>query len=184
MTIPGPENKVEPIRYPTVCYFIGLYLIISIIIAASIIVIIHLNFMSVYLNASVMRIYALCGAFGMLGAAVASIRKYYRYLITYSTSKYTGHAVLPMDWSLGWVYYYLTRPILGAILGALTYLLSFIGFQILSESPISQISTKGRYFLFALAFMSGFSVSDVLDRLSAVSKQLFDAKSNINLKGD
>lgn len=182
MTIPGSENNAEPIRYPTVCYFIGMYLIICIIIAASIII--NLNFMPDYLNTSIIRIYVLFGAFGMLGATVASIRKYYRYLITYSTLKYAGHTVMQMDWSLGWVYYYLTRPILGAILGAVTYLLSFIGFQILAESPIMKISTKGKYFLFALAFLSGFSVSDVLDRLSAVSRQLFDAKSNINIKGD
>ncbi|MEE9910557.1 MAG: hypothetical protein K4571_02435 [Deltaproteobacteria bacterium] len=183
MIIAEPESDVKPIKYPMVCYFIGLYLILCIIIAASIIVTISLNFMPDYLNISVIRIYVLFGSFGMLGATVASIRKYYRYLITYSTSKYTGHAVMQMDWSLGWVYYYLTRPILGAILGAVTYLLSFIGFQILAESPIMKISTKGKYFLFALAFLSGFSVSDVLDRLSAVSRQLFDAKS-ISTKGD
>jgi hypothetical protein len=73
---------------------------------------------------------------------------------------------------------------LGAILGAVIYLISFIGFHILAESPLMQISTKGKYFLFAFAFLSGFSVSDVLDRLSSVSKQLFEAKSNINIKGD
>ena len=74
---------------------------------------------------------------------------------------------------MGWLYYYLTRPVLGAILGALTFTLSYVGFHVLSSVRTDQVSNEGKNLLFAVAFVSGFSVSHVLDRLEAVSRQIF-----------
>ncbi len=110
---------------------------------------------------------------------MASIRKYYKYLISHSTALINNKECVPMDWSLGWVYYYLTRPILGAVLGAITFTLSFIGFQILSDAQQIEISGKGKNLLFALAFVSGFSVSHVLDRVEAISRQIFKSSSDV-----
>jgi hypothetical protein len=118
----------------------------------------------------------MCGAFGMLGAAVAAIRKYYRTLITESTARAANRPVTPSVWDFGWMFYYLTRPLLGSILGSLTYTLSFVGFQVLATSTDIQISSNGKYLLYALSFMAGFSVSQALDRLNALAKQVFHSE--------
>lgn len=149
------------------------------LIAVCAIISIYLNIFECLAKTSILRTHILCGAFGMLGASVASIRKYYKYLISHSTSIIKNSEVSPMDWSLGWVYYYVTRPILGSILGAITFTLSFTGFQILSNVQQIEISSKGKNLIFAIAFVSGFSVSHVLDRLEAISKQIFKSSSDV-----
>jgi len=167
------KKKKEDQEYPIACYVVGILLIVYLFISVSVILAVYLNYCDILAHSDLLRSHVICGAFGMLGAAIASIRKYYKYLITYSTAKASGRSVQPMDWSFGWVYYYLTRPILGSALGALAYLLSFIGFHILADSPSLDISNKGEYILFAVSFVSGFSVSHVLDRVEAVAKQIF-----------
>jgi glucose uptake protein GlcU len=124
----------------------------------------------------------MCAGFGMVGATIAAIRKYYSKLISESTAKATGNVKPPLDWGLGWIYYYMSRPILGAILGALSYTLSFVGVLILTNGRDIVISNEGRFLLNALAFVSGFAVSQVLDRLGAVSKQIFRASTNSDNK--
>jgi hypothetical protein len=171
----GLKKSKEDQEYPVACYVVGIFLIVYLIISVCVILIVYLKYRNILVDSYLLRSHVICGAFGMLGAAIASIRKYYQYLITYSTARAIGRSVQPMDWSLGWIYYYLTRPILGAALGALTYLLSFIGFHVLIDSPSLDISYKGKYFLYAVAFVSGFSVSHVLDRVDAVAKQIFQA---------
>lgn len=171
----GIEKRKEDQEYPIACYVVGTLLVVYLFIGVSVILAVHLNYSTVLAHSDLLRSHVICGAFGMLGAAIASIRKYYQYLITYSAAKASGQSVQPMDWSLGWVYYYLTRPILGSALGALAYLLSFIGFHVLADSPSLDISNKGKYVLFAVAFISGFSVSHVLDRVEAVAKQIFQS---------
>ena len=171
----GIDKRKEDQEYPIACYVVGILLIVYLFIGVSVILTVYLNYSNVLAHSDLLRSHVICGAFGMLGAAIASIRKYYQYLITYSTAKASGRSVQPMDWSLGWVYYYLTRPILGSVLGALAYLLSFIGFHVLADSPSLDISNKGKYILFTVAFVSGFSVSHVLDRVEAVAKQIFQA---------
>ncbi|MDO8446924.1 MAG: hypothetical protein Q7T53_12655 [Deltaproteobacteria bacterium] len=166
-------------KYPLACYIVGLSLVGYLSIAVIVILIVHLNMVIYLAKASVLRTHILCGAFGMLGASMASIRKYYKYLISHSTALINNKECVPMDWSLGWVYYYLTRPILGAVLGAITFTLSFIGFQILSDAQQIEISGKGKNLLFALAFVSGFSVSHVLDRVDAISRQIFKSSSDV-----
>lgn len=183
MTKPDTKNNAEDIKIPGICYVVGAFLIAYLLVAACIIIFVHLNFFETLGITSFLRAHILCGAFGMLGATLSSIRKYYKYLITHSTSIMTGAFVPPMDWSLGWVYYYISRPLLGSILGALTFLLSFIGFQVLAEPTLLDISSKGKYLLFTLAFLTGFSVSHVLDRLEAISKQIFQATTSSHKGG-
>jgi len=113
----------------------------------------------------------------MLGASVASIRKYYKTLISDSTSRALGNDSKQSSWEFGWVFYYLTRPILGGILGALAYTLAFIGFQILSGPQITTISHQGNMLLYAVSLVSGYAVSDVLDRFKLIAKQLFSQRT-------
>jgi hypothetical protein len=55
--------------------------------------------------------------------------------------------------------------------------MSFVGLSVLATPSKIAISDDGRYLLYALAFLSGFAVSEVLDRLNSVAKEVF--KSNI-----
>ena len=52
------------------------------------------------------------------GATLATMRKYYGVLIADAVRD--GH--VQSVWSVGWVYYYLTRPLLGSVLGGLSNL--------------------------------------------------------------
>lgn len=113
----------------------------------------------------------------MLGATVAAMRKYYNVLITDVTEVPGGGFKTYSNWSIGWVYYYATRPVLGFILGALTFTLSFIGVQVLAKPADVDISKEGRYLLFGIAFLSGFAVSHVLNRLEALAREIFKSKS-------
>jgi hypothetical protein len=53
------------------------------------------------------------------------------------------------------------------------YYIALVMRMSITEPVGTQISTKGRYVIYGLSFMSGFAVSHVLDRLNAVSKQVF-----------
>lgn len=180
MSTTEEKNDRVIAAYPKSCYFVGVSLVIYLLFAVLAILFIHLNLLPVLTIETLLRMHLMCGAFGMLGASVASIRKYYKVLITEATEKQSGKTVQKTDWSLGWVYYYLTRPLLGTVLGALSFTLSFIGFHVLANQPTIEISANGRYALFALAVVSGFSVSHVLDRLEEVSRQIFQSASRSN----
>jgi len=172
------QGELTRIRRPKACYVVGCVLVLFVFIAIILIIAVHLNIVERLTTSLMLRTHIMCGAFGMLGAAVAAIRKYYRTLITESTATAEGHATPPVIWDLGWIFYYMTRPLLGAILGALSFTLSFVGFQVLATQPDIQISEEGRYLLLALAFVSGFAVSQVLDRLNSVAKEMFKANKD------
>lgn|GEM_PF-1138084 len=169
----GMSVQKHPHGYTTGCYVVGIALVAYVFLALLIILITHLDLVPGLVTRDLLRTHVLCAGFGMLGASTASIRRYYRVLITESTARISGRVEAPSDWTLGWIYYYLTRPVLGAILGALSFTLSYVGFHVLSSVRTDQVSVEGKNLLFAVAFVSGFSVSHVLDRLEAVSKQLF-----------
>ena len=158
------------------CHCVGMGLIVYLGLAATIIACVHLNFLPILAKMQLFRSHVMCGGFGMLGAAIAAIRKYYRTLITESTAKSVNQPLPPSVWDFGWNFYYLTRPLLGSILGSLTYTLSFVGFQVLATSPDVQISSKGKYLIYALSLVAGYSVSQALDRLSAVAKRVFQSE--------
>lgn len=153
---------------PWVCYFVGICMLIYLLLAGVTIVAIHTNCFPSLEQFQLLRAHFMCAGFGMLGAALAATRKYYRALITETTESGTS-----LSWDFGWVFYYVTRPILGSILGALSYMLSYIGFSVLAGPTAQQISTEGRFALYSLALISGFSVSQVLDRLKLTAKQFF-----------
>jgi hypothetical protein len=179
-----PVNSIEqrsaPIHsFPKPCYAVGVALIVYLVTAIAAILVIHLDALSFLAGSRLLRAHSMCAAFGMLGATVAAIRKYYRTLITQTTARAAGQPVPPNDWTFGWLYYYLTRPLLGGVLGALVYTLSFVGIQILVSPKQIAISSEGRYLLFGLSFLSGFAVSHVLDALEALARKLFRARDDV-----
>lgn len=173
--IPTPRITTQ-ITFPPACRFVGISLVLYACAAIALIIVTHLDLLASLAAAQVLRAHVLCAGFGMLGAATAAIRKFYSTLITDTTAQLEGRSSRPSDWSFGWCYYYLTRPLLGAILGALTFLLSLIGFHVLASRPDVPISEQGRYLLYAVAFLSGFSVSNVLTRLESIAKNAFEHK--------
>jgi hypothetical protein len=96
----GIEKRKEDQEYPIACYVVGTLLVVYLFIGVSVILAVHLNYSKVLAHSDLLRSHIICGAFGMVGAAIASIRKYYQYLITYSSTKTTGRSNKPMDWSL------------------------------------------------------------------------------------
>jgi hypothetical protein len=177
MAIDTAVDKTTKIKHPpVVCYWIGISLVVYLIASLFLIVSIHINLLVQLTNFQLLRAHLMCGSFGMLGAAMAATRKFYHFLITESVNKTNETYVPKIIWDFGWTFYYVTRPILGGILGSLSYTLSFVGVNILTSSGDGLISKQGHYLLYGLAFISGFSVSQVLDRLNAVAKQVFKSR--------
>jgi hypothetical protein len=185
-------SSVAPVasRPPKACYLVGGVLLVYLALAVTFVLVVHANVVEWLSGTWLLRAHAMCAGFGMMGSSIASMRKYYRALITDSVNSRSGNKVQTAFWDFGWVYYYLTRPLVGGVLGALSFTLSFVGFQALAKPSEMEISNQGRYLLFALAFVAGFSVSHVLDRLNSVSKQIFKADapdigiSPANYKGE
>ena len=169
-----PSDNRTDLTHPRRCYFIGAYILLALITSAAAIGFVHANVVPI--PTQLLRAHLMCGLFGTVGASIAAIRKYYRALITEATAHAAGQAPHPLNWSWGWTFYYLSRPILGGVLGALTYTLSFVGVSVLTEPVGTQISDEGRYLLYGLSFMSGFAVSHVLDRLNTISKRVFKSE--------
>lgn len=161
-------------KHSTSCYLIGVLLLGYLAFSIISIIAIHLNEIPFLHRSHLLRTSALCSAFGMLGSSMASIRKYYRVLITESNSNSTSQLGEDNRWGFGWTFYYLTRPILGATLGGLAFILVFVGFRVLSTSPVNMISSQGNMMLYVVSLLAGYAVSQVLDRLSDVATQVFD----------
>jgi len=168
---------MEEGKNPWQGYFIGLLLFCYLIVGAGAAISIHLNYFNVTKASTLLRNHLFCASFGFTGATIALIRKYYKAWITRSAAILTESNPPFQDWSFGWIYYYIVRPWLGATLGAFVFMLSLIGFNVLqSADKVTMMSEEGKMLLFALAFLTGYSVSDVLDRLSDTSEQLFKKK--------
>jgi hypothetical protein len=170
----GAENMT---KHPASCYFIGVLLPLYLAIAMAIGVAMHLGWPRLLCESHLLKVHVMCALFGMVGASVAAIRKYYQVLISEATGLSRGKPSTT-NWDWGWIYYYATRPLLGSVLGALSCTLSYVGVQVLAKPSDIEFSNHGRYLLFAIALVSGFSVSHVLDRLNAVSKQVFRGSSS------
>lgn len=164
-------------EYPRACYFIGLSLVFYMLCTLGLMIVIHIGGLPFAREHTLLRIHVMAGLFGALGAAISAVRKYYHALITASTARASGRPLVLIDWSLGWVYYYLTRPLLGGVLGALSFTLTYVGFNILKGPALTEISGQGRYLIYGLAFLAGFSVGHALDRLDALAKEMFQTSS-------
>jgi glycerol uptake facilitator-like aquaporin len=121
---------IPQLHYPRCCYFLGAYILLALITSSLGIGMVHTGVTPIH--SPLMRAHVMCGLFGAVGASIAAIRKYYRALITEATAYSSCQAITNRtDWNWGWVFYYLSRPIVGAVLGALAYTLTFVGVSIL-----------------------------------------------------
>ena len=170
-----PSNKP-----PFSCYVVGVLLVLYLFSGLFLVLAVHLNLSALFSTTPLLRAHMIATGFGVVGAAMAAMRKYYQALITNSTARTHGKALSSPAWDLGWIYYYLTRPLLGGVLGALSFTLSFIGFEVMAKAPSAELSDQGRYLLFALAFVAGFAVSHVLDRLNSIAKRTFAREQTKN----
>lgn len=156
---------------------VGGYLVASLIVGALLVLVIHLNWIPKICTEPMLRAHFICAAFGVMGASMAAMRKLYRAGITHDVllaQKIDCEATNPIkSWGTWWVYYFVTRPIYGGFLGALVFLLSNVSLQIMSQAGGEVLSPQGRYILFGVACLSGYSVSHVLDHLSNASKKVF-----------
>lgn len=149
-------------------------LLIFYLLAATVgVLLIHLNVIQHLQQHHLLRTHLMCAGFGVIGASMAAIRKFYSALITESRRTRENTGPYYVDWSPGWLFYYATRPILGGFLGALSYLFLYGGFQILASTPKSEISNEGNLILYALSMLAGFSVSQVMTRIEQVAEQVF-----------
>jgi len=155
------------------CYIIGAVLGLCLIATPVVIIVLHLDLIPGLSESPVLRAHVLCGAFGLLGASIATIRRYYHALITEERGPHTDGHHRPIVWGYGYLVYYVSRPVLGAILGPLVYMLSFIGLQVMVAADRIDISTEGRMLMYAIAFVAGYAVSDVMDRVEAISRNMF-----------
>ncbi len=171
-------SEISEIEYPTSCYVVGFGLLVFLLLGSVSVIVVHLGPIEALEKDTLLRAHFMCASFGMIGSSIATIRRYYGRIISERAAQLQGKQIPPTDWSYGITFYYLTRPVLGSVLGALSYTLSFIGFQILSEPKALEISGEGVLLLYAVALLSGFSVTHVLDRLEAISKQIFHVKNN------
>jgi hypothetical protein len=157
---------------PRSCYVIGVVLILYLLGGVFFVVAIHLGIFPWFSETWLLRTHAICAGFGVVGASMAAMRKYYQVLITDTTNRARGTPSPAPVWNFAWMYYYFTRPLLGGVLGALSFTLTFIGFQVLAKATV-ELSNHGRYLLFALAFVAGFAVSHVLDRVNSIARRTF-----------
>ena len=158
--------------------FLAIALIVCMLSAVMLIASIHLWWGLLNINSKILRTHIMCGAFGMLGASMASLRKLYKSLITESNAKTRGATFSPFAWDFGWILYYITRPMLGAILGASSYLLGNVGFQILTGPVDVEVSNHGTHLFYTIALLCGFSASQALDRMHAAGKDILTGQKS------
>ncbi len=161
------------IRRHYTCYIIGAVLGLCLLGVPVVIIVLHLDLIPGLSKAPLLRAHAFCGAFGLLGASIVTLRRYYQALITEDMGPPADGQHRPIVWGFGWLVYYISRPVLGAILGALVYMLSFIGLQVMVAADRIDISTEGAMLMYGIAFVAGYGVSNVMDRVEAISRNVF-----------
>jgi hypothetical protein len=129
----GSSGETGTTRLPKACYIVGVVLLLYLGAAIGFVLLVHSNVVGCLSATWLLRDHAMCAGFGMMGSSIASMRKYYRVLITDSANSRSGNTAQTATWDFGWVYYYLTRPLVGGVLGALSFTLSFVGFQALAK---------------------------------------------------
>lgn len=104
---------------------------------------------------------------GLLGATVYAFRGFY-------------WAVGPQDatnrkyqYDPNWTWWYIARPIMGAFLGGFSYALLRGGVATFAASATSAGGPQAAYF--AVGFLAGFSMTEVLDWTTAAASRIFDA---------
>ena len=78
------------------------------------------------------------------------------------------------DWNIGRIFYYIIRPVIGFVLGGLSYPVAKIGLIALVEGPENKdLSDLGSLIVYVIAFLCGFSATKFLNNLNKISSGLF-----------
>jgi hypothetical protein len=122
-----------------------------------------------------LRAHLVAGGFGSLGATLVAFRKFYQSVLTDETAAAFGEQPTPTAWGLGWLIYYAGRPLVGGILGALVYMLSFLGLQVMTVADSITLSGQGTLVLYSAALAAGSSSSLMLDLIGDLASKVFSA---------
>ena len=104
---------------------------------------------------------------GLLGAAVYAFRGFYQSVGPQNPQNPR------YQYDPNWTWWYIARPVMGAFLGAFSYALLRGGVATFGGAASSSAGPQAAYF--AVAFLAGFSVTDVLDWMSAAAGRIFNA---------
>lgn len=101
---------------------------------------------------------------GLLGATVYSFRGFYWAIGPQSRTNPR------YQYDPNWTPWYIARPIMGAFLGVFTFALLRAGVATLGSASTDATATAA---YFAVAFLAGFAVTEVLNWLNAAARRLF-----------
>lgn len=112
-------------------------------------------------------IYSFAG--GLLGAAVFAFRGFYQSVGPQNPQNPR------YQYDPNWTLWYISRPIMGAFLGAFSYAVLRGGVATFGGAASSSAGPHAAYF--AVAFLAGFSVTEVLDWTHAAARRIFNAEA-------
>lgn len=106
---------------------------------------------------------------GLLGAAVFAFRGFYWAVGPQSPTDRR------YQYDPNWTWWYVSRPVMGAFLGCFSYGLIRGGVATFGGMASSSAGPQAAYF--AVAFLAGFSVTQLLSWTTAAAARIFDAEA-------
>ncbi len=111
-------------------------------------------------------------AAGGIGASLYSIRMlYYHSHLDKNDSNFKKGDIKEFEWEWGWFWFYFNRPIMGAFVGFVTYVLIVGG--LLDENSLSIKNNQSIILAIGLSWLAGYNVSDIISRLESVASAIF-----------
>ena len=105
---------------------------------------------------------------GGIGASLYSIRMlYYHSHLCEKYNRFDEEKRKEFNWDRGWIWFYLNRPILGAFVGFVTYVLILCGFLDL------KIGNKSSVIAIGLGWLAGYNVTELIHKLEDVASAVF-----------
>ena len=139
---------------------IGMYLLTTLVILITMPIYTYLNWTDNLSKLITALVYVSCA--GGLGGTIYSIRGFYK-----------AHA--GDNFELKWLWWYIFRPPISIVIGAIAYFLIVGG--LLSVGNISEANySKSVMFYCAISFLAGFTFSRFTDKLEDLSDTLFSKK--------
>ncbi len=111
-------------------------------------------------------------AAGGIGASLYSTRMlYYHFHLEKKDSSFDEDKKKEFEWEWGWFWFYFSRPIMGAFVGSVTYILIVLG--LLGEDSLSIKSNQSIILAIGLGWLAGYNVTDIISRLESVASAVF-----------
>ena len=118
------------------------------------------------------QIFCYSFAAGGIGASLYSIRMlYYHSHLDKNNSNFKNEGIKEFVWGWGWFWFYFNRPIMGAFVGFITYVL-FVG-GLFNENSLSIKNNQSIILAIGLGWLAGYNVSDLISRLESVASSIF-----------